>query len=628
MTSCPCCSAENSDSSKFCSECGAALSPEFAATVTPETSAYAEGSSLPPSLSESSHHGRFLPGAKVADRYRIVSLVGKGGMGEVYRADDLRLGHTVALKFLPRDLAEDPQRLDYFHSEVRLTRQISHPNVCRVYDIGEVDGQHFLSMEYIDGEDLRILLRRIGRLPKDKAVQTARQLCAGLAAAHDRGVLHRDLKPANIMLDGHGQVRITDFGLAKLSDEGSEGEVAGTPAYMAPEQLSRGEATVQSDLYSLGLVLFEIFTGEAVYKKHSIADLKQAHEASTPSQPLQLVDDMDPLVEQVILRCLEHDPRLRLRSAAAVAASLPGGDPIAAALAAGETPSPEMVAASGESGALSFKAGTALVVSAVVMAILGVLLSDWLDPLGLNEWNSQKPEIFEDAARSISSTLAGDVVSDPAQNMVDSAWGFERRNGTSTSHAEIFWYREADAPLVPHPPNLMALPFMWDVTSANPPSAPGMVNIKLDSSGALVEFLRVERQRVGGHEFGATESLGETEIGAPEREAFQFSKLELDDFEPLEDTKSIPWPPPVFADAVSVWKMKDAVADESPLVMIGVSAGRLVYFRRFGLAESKQVVSHQMATSGRFDSRGNLFLLVARGFLDSTRFAKSEGRSR
>ena len=119
-------------------------------------------------------------------------------MGEVYRADDLKLGHTVALKFLPKDLARDPRRLDYFHSEVRLTRQISHPNICRVYDIGEVDGQHFLSMEYIDGEDLRILLRRIGRLPNDKGVQIARQLCMGLGAAHDRGVLHRDLKPENI----------------------------------------------------------------------------------------------------------------------------------------------------------------------------------------------------------------------------------------------------------------------------------------------------------------------------------------------------------------------------------------------------------------------------------------------
>ena len=144
-------------------------------------------------------------------------------MGEVYRADDLKLGHPVALKFLPKDLADDPRRLQLFHDEVRLARQVSHPNVCRVHDIGEVDGQHFLSMEYIDGEDLRGLLRRIGRLPKDKGIEIAQQLCMGLAAAHEKGVLHRDLKPANIMLDGRGQVRITDYGLARSAQRREPG---------------------------------------------------------------------------------------------------------------------------------------------------------------------------------------------------------------------------------------------------------------------------------------------------------------------------------------------------------------------------------------------------------------------
>ena len=189
-------------------------------------------------VTDSSHHGRFLPGTKLAERYRIVSMLGRGGMGEVYRADDLRLGQTVALKFLPKELAKDPKRLEYFHQEVKLARQISHPNICRVYDIGEVNGQHFLSMEYIDGEDLKALLHRIGRLPKDKGVQIARQLCSGLSAAHAKGVLHRDLKPANVMIDGQGQVRITDFGLATVSADGENViGMSGTPAYMAPEQL-------------------------------------------------------------------------------------------------------------------------------------------------------------------------------------------------------------------------------------------------------------------------------------------------------------------------------------------------------------------------------------------------------
>ena len=163
-------------------------------------------------------------------------------MGEVYRADDLKLGQPVALKFLPPALAEDSVRRERFFAEVRITRQLSHPNICRVYDIGEVDGRHFLSMEYIDGEDLSSLMKRIGHLSNEKALDIARQLVAGLSVAHERGVLHRDLKPANIMLDGHGRVRITDFGLAiAVGDETQAEEIAGTPAYMDRNNLRARE---------------------------------------------------------------------------------------------------------------------------------------------------------------------------------------------------------------------------------------------------------------------------------------------------------------------------------------------------------------------------------------------------
>ena len=159
------------------------------------------------------------PGTVLAGRYRIVGLIGRGGMGEVYRADDLRLEQPVALKFLPHGLDAEEERLARFYREVRVARQVSHSSVCRVYDVAEADGHLFLSMELVDGENLASLLRRIGRLPADKALDIARQLCAGLAAAHEKGVLHRDLKPANVMLDGQGNVRITDFGLAGLADD-------------------------------------------------------------------------------------------------------------------------------------------------------------------------------------------------------------------------------------------------------------------------------------------------------------------------------------------------------------------------------------------------------------------------
>ena len=223
--------------------------------------------------------GRFAPGAIVADRYRVVALLGRGGMGEVYRAEDLRLSQVLAIKFLPEALSKDDGALARFHSEVRVARQVSHPNVCRVFDIGDANGVPFLTMEYVDGEDLSSLVRRIGRLPQDKAVEVSRQICAGLAAAHERGVVHRDLKPSNVMLDGAGKARITDFGLAGIATSIKGADIrAGTPAYMAPEQLAGEEVTVKSDIYSLGLVMYEVLTGRRAYDAMTLPELMQETE--------------------------------------------------------------------------------------------------------------------------------------------------------------------------------------------------------------------------------------------------------------------------------------------------------------------------------------------------------------
>ena len=263
MPACPACATEIPESAVFCPRCSAPT--PWGAEVTHLLSKTPSGRERKTvsatswlSSTDAIDHGRFEPGTIFDARYRIIGRIGKGGMGEVYRADDLKLGQPVALKFLPEDLDNDPARLTQLHSEVRMARQVSHPNVCRVYDVGEYEGHTFLSMEYVDGEDLASLIRRIGRFPQDRAIELARQICSGLAAAHDRGVVHRDLKPANIMLDGSGKIRITDFGLA-----GAAGEMlrAGTPAYMAPEQLAGSEVTPRSDIYSLGLVLYEMFTG-------------------------------------------------------------------------------------------------------------------------------------------------------------------------------------------------------------------------------------------------------------------------------------------------------------------------------------------------------------------------------
>ena len=194
MPHCTSCSAEVAVDSRFCPSCGSEVL-DTAATATRTTPSQ--------SISHSSiDQARFTAGTLLAERYRIVGLLGRGGMGEVYRAEDLKLGQPVALKFLPDGHGEDDRRLARLLNEVRLARQVSHPNVCRVYDVAEVDGMHFMAMEYVDGEDLSSLLRRIGRLPHEKALEISRQICAGLAAAHEQGILHRDLKPANVMIDG------------------------------------------------------------------------------------------------------------------------------------------------------------------------------------------------------------------------------------------------------------------------------------------------------------------------------------------------------------------------------------------------------------------------------------------
>src|SRR4051812_43354370 len=297
--------------------------------------------------------GRFLPGTLLGGRYRIIALLGRGGMGEVYRATDLTLGQSVALKFLPEQASQNQALLERFHGEVRIARQVSHPNVCRVYDIGEVDGTPFISMEYVDGEDLASLLQRIGRLPGDKALEAARKICAGLAAAHDRGIIHRDLKPQNIMLNKRGEVLIMDFGLAGLADQLSGAEVRnGTPAYMAPEQLKGAEVTARSDIYSLGLVLYELFTGKRPWEATTLPDLISQQESAQLTSISAIATDVDPSVEKVIRRCLDPDPARRPGSSLSVSAALPGGDPLAAALAAGETPSPELVASAGKTEGL------------------------------------------------------------------------------------------------------------------------------------------------------------------------------------------------------------------------------------------------------------------------------------
>jgi predicted Ser/Thr protein kinase len=514
--------------------------------------------------SSSSEEGRFVPGTLLGDRYRIVSLLGVGGMGEVYRATDLRLSQQVALKFLTQDTSRDARFLARFNNEVRIARQVSHPNVCRVYDIGEAEGLAYISMEYVDGEDLHSLLRRIGRLPSDKALEIARKLCAGLAAAHDKGVLHRDLKPSNIMIDGRGHVLITDFGLAGVigSIEGAEVR-NGTPAYMAPEQLSGKEVSTQSDIYALGVVLYEMFTGRPPFVASTREELLKLAQQGTPPNPRSIVKDIDPVVESVILRCLAPDPHARPASAFAALAALPGGDPLAEALAAGETPSPEMVAASGQNVGVSPRWALAWV-AGIVAGLAIYAVANQQTNLITKVPFEKPPEALAEKAREIAQRLGY------TNRGVSSAYGFTYRLGSlryllhnfrdraaqflaaNRPPVIAFWYRSSPRSLEPR-----EISDVTRVSQSDPPmDVPGMANIRLDTEGRLVGFTAVPPQ----------EDHSKGPWPAPDWNAlFSAAGLDAARFAPAEPE----WTPPVMADARVAWT---GTYSETPEIKLRIEA--------------------------------------------------------
>ena len=511
--------------------------------------------------------GRFPPGTILAQRYRIASRLGKGGMGEVYKATDLLLGQPVALKFLPENLACSEAALARLRSEVRLGRQISHPNVCRVYDLGEAGVQVFLTMEFIDGEDLASLLRRIGRLPSAKAIEIARRLCAGLAAAHEKNVLHRDLKPGNIMIDGRGQVLITDFGLAAVASEIAQGDVqSGTPAYMSPEQLTGVEVTRQSDIYSLGLVLYELFAGKPPHAALSRGELTRLRQ-SAPPLLLDAVPDVDPAVEPIVTRCLAPDPAKRPASALAVAAALPGGDALAAALAQGETPSPELVAAAEPSEAMRPRVALAcfscLVLLMTVSAWLRGSVSVFSPVAGI------APVVMAQSARDILSGLG--YVPQPSW----SEWAYTidphktgeiirqdaaaARRRVAEDSPVYFWYRSSPEPLV-----ATQDPFnSWVLPSDPPLTVPGMLLVHLDAKRRLLLFRAVPPEREDANPRPPFEWT----------RLFAAAGLDTARFSPATPS----WTPPSAFDARSAW-LENKTND--PLRVEAASwQGLPVYFR-------------------------------------------------
>jgi Protein kinase domain len=526
---------------------------------------------------------RFTPGTLLAARYRIVAAIGKGGMGEVYRADDVRLGQPVALKFLPPAVASQPGRLDRLVEEVRIGRQVSHPNVCRLYDLVEAEGHHFLVMEFVDGEDLASLLRRIGRLPADKALEIARDLCAGLAAAHDKGVVHRDLKPANVMVDGRGHARIADFGLATRADHAGDGDRSGTPAYMAPEQLAGERGSLRSDVFALGLVLYEMFTGRRAYDAKTLAELKALHTDSKPPSVSSAARDVDPVVERVIQRCLVLDPAERPASARAVLAALPGGDPLEAALIAGETPSPEMVAAAATAGDLRPAVAWAGLVAGVVLLVLAAWASERRSLLRYVPMH-KPPEALVARARDVLARLGYDA---PA---ADSAWGlvvdqdllqqvkrhdasparWERLRTVAPGPVRLF-YRESPVSFAAESWVSLApwvgVAVLGRVTRSSPPlTTPGMTFVEIDTEGRLARFIAVPPV------------LDEGAGGGPEVDwSLLLTEAALDSGRLRASTPR--WRAPVDTDRKAAWDEVDPARPDMALHVEAASyRGRPVYF--------------------------------------------------
>jgi len=497
-------------------------------------------------------------------------------MGVVYRAHDQVLGKAVALKFLPPRLAADPDRRELFQKEVRSAQEVSHPCVARVHDIGEHDGQPFLSMKCIDGGDLASLLKRSGRLAEETAAKYARQLCAGLAAIHRQGLLHRDLKPQNIMIDESGRVRITDFGLAGRVGSFAGGAVrAGTPLYQSPEQLAGIEVTARSDIYSLGLVLYEMFTGKRAFEATTHAELIHRHRDGSPANPSSHVPHFDPVVERIILKSLEPDPQNRPRSAMEVLREFPGGK-LDEKLFRDETPEPGDVAESGGEGSLS--PTVAMVLLAITLT--GILLTAWL-----NDHATLFRRAITDRAPRELSRLARDHLRDlgyvePAS---DTAEGFATdesllkllrkdypisldRDVFRTKQLPVmyFWYRQS--------PNSLA-----QLLSANDSSGwsmPGRVlpnEPPLREEGMTCVFLDLEGNLLELHAVPPRTPLVESAREPDPKLLLKAAGFNVDS---LRESKEFHRVPPVFADRRMAWE-----SVESPVrIEAAFYDGRLVYF--------------------------------------------------
>ncbi|NIM58852.1 MAG: protein kinase [Candidatus Aminicenantes bacterium] len=308
---CPKCQTDNPDTIKFCGECGTQLIP------TEEVSA--------PTETLEAAREELTRGTTFANRYEIIEELGKGGMGKVYRVEDKKIKEEVALKLIKPEIASDKKTIERFSNELKMARKIAHRNVCKMYDLGEEKGTHYITMEYVPGEDLKSFIRRARQLTPGTVITIAKQVCEGLTEAHRLGVVHRDLKPQNLMIDKEGNARIMDFGIARsIIGKGitGAGVMIGTPEYMSPEQAEVKEVDQRSDIYSLGVILYEMVTGRVPFEGETPFSIAFKHKSEIPRNPKEVNSQIPDDLSRVILRCLEKDKEKRYQSAGEVRSEL------------------------------------------------------------------------------------------------------------------------------------------------------------------------------------------------------------------------------------------------------------------------------------------------------------------